>query len=294
MDKYEIITIKSTKDLNKPTVYYYLKNQQFSESYIKKLRNFPNAILLNNTPATTRDIIKDGDILKILTNPSKQTQIGLCNKNNLNIIFEDDDFLIINKPHNLACMPTQSHYNENLGGQICAYMNEKDKDFVLRIKNRLDKDTAGIIVVAKNLLAYHNLNQIDKEYHALCQNPFLQSQQTIDKPIETQTINGVNIMKRVISENGKRAITHVSLIKNYKDYSLVKCTLETGRTHQIRVHLASINHPLIGDELYNSTTQSSSHTMLILKKINFVHFRTKSNLNFEIEYPEEWFEYLQK
>ena len=133
---FEISNIKNLK-LKSPTVYYYLKSKNFSESYISKLRTSKDSILLNKTFATLKSQIKDGDILSVANNPQNSSTILPCD-GNLDIVFEDDDFLLVNKPHNLACMPSRSHYSDNLGGIICKYMQNKDKNFVLRIVNRLE------------------------------------------------------------------------------------------------------------------------------------------------------------
>ncbi|MBP3431693.1 MAG: RluA family pseudouridine synthase [Clostridia bacterium] len=284
MEKYEEFKIENLNNLKKNTIYFYLKTRGFSENYIKNLRNCEDGILLNNTPATVREKIGLGDVLDIKKNPNRATQINLC-EGSLDILFEDEDYLIVNKPHNLACTPTRSHFSNNLGGQICRYMNDKDENFVLRILNRLDKETAGIVVVAKNVIAYKNAD-IDKEYHALCHGN-LSDETTICHPIKTIEKDGINQMKRVISENGKHATTHVFPLKNWENFFLAKFKLETGRTHQIRVHMSHIQRPLLGDTIYGKP-DDFSHTMLLLKKIQFTHFRTKKKIEIEVAYPEEW------
>lgn len=290
------ITSHHLSKLKQKTIYYLLKNLSFSEAYLNKLRKNTNFLLLNNTPATLKSQIYVDDILKIATNPStKATKIQEINTP-LDILFEDDDYLIVNKPHGLSCMPSKSHFFDNLGGQLVYYM-KKQENFVLRILNRLDKDTSGIVVVAKNLLAYKHFKFTTKEYFALCEGILDAEEFTINKPILTKQDNGINIMQRTISPLGKNAITHISRVQNFNNYSLFKATLETGRTHQIRVHMASEKHPLLCDPIYNPKHQTQSqqegcHTFLLLKKISFFHFSKKNEISIDIPFPTDWNLYL--
>ena len=279
MKKFEKFIINDIQNLKQPTIYFWLKNNGFSENYISHLRQ-NEMIKLNGVFTNIRSKIKVGDILEISQNPNKKTEIKAC-EGKLDILFEDDDFLIVNKPHNLACMPTRSHFSNNLGGQICAYMGE---DFTLRVINRLDRETAGIVVVAKNVIASNNIT-LDKEYHAICHG-ILNESSTINVPILTITNNGINQHKRVVDEKGKPSITHVEPLKIFNNKTLLKLKLETGRTHQIRVHLSHINHPLVGDTLYGSN--EPSHAFLLLKKVSFTHFRTQEKISLEVDYPSDW------
>lgn len=279
MKKFEEFIIDNISDLKQPTIYFWLKQHDFSENYIKNLR-VANMIFLNDEAVNVRAKINIGDKLSISKSPNKSTEIKTCDRK-LDILFEDDDFLIVNKPHNLACMPTRSHFSNNLGGQICAYLGN---DFTLRVVNRLDRETAGIVVVAKNVIACNNVS-LEKEYHALCHG-IIDQKLTINAPILTVTKNGINEHRRIVDERGKESITHVEPIKNFENKTLIKLKLETDRTHQIRVHLSHIGHPLIGDTLYG--TIAPSHTYLLLKRISFTHFRTKKLINLEVEYPEDW------
>lgn len=288
MKNFETIKISNLENLKAPTIYFYLINNGFSQTFVSALRNMENSIKLNGKFVTIREKIKSGDLLEIMNNPYKKSEILPCD-GKLEILFEDDDFLIINKPHNLSCMPTRSHYYNNLGGQICKYMNQKTDDFVLRIINRLDKETAGIVVVAKNVIAYNN-TCLDKTYYALCEGNIFENF-TIDAPIETIVKNGINEHKRVISENGKPAVTHVFPIKNFDSYCLAKFKLETGRTHQIRVHLSSKNHSLIGDCVYG---EPNDHAFLILKEVSFKHFRTNQLVKIEVDFPSDWNKFITK
>ncbi len=290
MEDYE--KIKVTKlSKNKNSIYFFLKDLNFSENYIKNLRKNPKAIKLNGDFTNIKQVIKLGDEIEILKNPNSPSNIPACD-GKIDILFEDDDYLIVFKPHNLACIPTRSHINNNLGGQIVNYMHSKDNNFVLRILNRLDKETAGIVVTAKNVLAYNNI-KLNKEYHALCFGEFDKTSFTINFPILTITNNGINEIKRVISPLGKTATTHVEILKQFKNYSLIKLNLETGRTHQIRVHMASINHSLIGDSIYSTQDLKYTHTFLILKKVSFKHYKTGKNIELEVNYPEDWKSFIK-
>ena len=285
MEKYERLCVQEIENLSRNTVYCFLKSQNISEHYIKNLKKSQDAILLNGQPTTMRQTVKIGDVLSLLKNPAPSNNIVEC-EGILNILFEDDDYLIVNKPHNLACIPTRSHLNSNLGGQIAKYLKQEDPNFTLRILNRLDKESAGIIVVAKNVVAYQKA-KLEKTYFAICHGNFDRQSFVIDKNILTITNNGINQMKRVVDKQGKPAITHVEVVKQMQNFALLKLILETGRTHQIRVHLSSENHPLVGDNVYG-VEDGFNHSFLLLKHISFKHFRTDKQIDIEIPFPDEW------
>lgn len=292
MRTYENFVIRNSKSLKEPTVYFFLKSNNFSEHQIKALRKNENSFMLNGQICSIREKLTDGDTLEVLINPQiSGSQIAPC-EGPLNILFEDDDYIIVNKPHNLSCIPTRSHYNDNLGGRVLSFMNKKSSNFVLRIVNRLDKDTAGIVIIAKSAAAYNNIGKIDKTYYALCNGALDFKQLTINKPILTISKNGINQMKRVVSPEGKPSITHVFVEKGLKESSLIRLKLETGRTHQIRVHLSHIGHSLVGDRIYSPVSELEGHTFLILKEISFLHPKTKQQISLSIPFPDEWNKYL--
>ncbi len=291
METYEKYIIRDHSSLKQPTIYFWLKSIGFSEHFIKALRKNERSFKVNGTYCKINHRISNGDILEIMKNPHPASAIQPCD-GELEVIYEDDEYLAVNKPHLLACIPTRSHYQDNLGGRIVKYMQTKDQNFVLRMVNRLDKDTAGIVIVAKSNSAYNNLKNIDKTYYALCRGKFGEKNFTIDKPILTINENGINQMKRVVSKDGKPSVTHATIEKEFVTYSLTKLKLETGRTHQIRVHLSSIGHNLIGDHIYSSVTESENHTFLILKEASFTHPQTCKQINLNIPFPNEWDKYL--
>lgn len=278
--KYE--TIISNKDYEK--LYYLLKDNSLSEAYLSKLRQDQNNLLINGVPANMRSKVKKGDTISFALEVGKKTEIQTCEMD-LDIVFEDEYLLIINKPPLVASTPTKSHYSLNLAGGVCNYMQKKTNNFVYRILNRLDKDTSGLVIIAKSPFSYQNTTNIEKTYEAVCEGE-ITSSLTIDKPIYTENINGINTIKRQISSLGKPATTFVEVIKAGKEYSHIKLKLLHGRTHQIRVHLSSIGHPLVGDIIYGKKSELISHTALICKTISLDHPKTRERMTFEAVYPE--------
>ena len=280
--KYETFYIDRKYDY----IYYYLKDQGFSEVYISALRSKRGLILKNNEIATTRTPLEEGDVLSIAMNIRKKSSFK-TNNYPLEIVFEDDYLLVVNKPAGLTTSPSRSHYDENLAGAILNYMQEKDPDFVVRILNRLDKDTSGLVVIAKDIYTYSKLKKIKKKYYALCEG-IIDKNMTLDYPIETISNNGINQLRRIVSPLGKPAKTFVTPIKIYKDYTLIEVSLENGRTHQIRVHLSYIGHPLIGDEVYGQQSDKISHTALICHEISFNHPKTNEKIVLQVDFPEDF------
>ncbi len=278
----ETIVVDAIKN---DTIYTYLKRTGFSENYLKNLRKKEGYILLNGIVAYTNDRVKDKDTISTMQNPNTITSIMHC-VIPLDVVYEDDDLLVVNKPSGLSTSASRSHYTENLTGAILNYMKEKDNNFVVRIINRLDKDTSGLIIVAKHSLCAKKLNEevkIQKTYYAIATGK-IDSKLTVNKNIAT-TINdlGYNNHKREISENGKPAITHIEPVLFDGTNTLIRAQIEYGRTHQIRVHLSSIDHALLGDELYGQKSSLINHTALTCKQVSFLHpFKNKK---IELEIP---------
>lgn len=282
--------IKVENLTEKTNVYQFLKLQGYSEHYIKNLRKKIGYILVNNINSTTRTPLNNNDILKIETNPFPASNIKHCDIP-LDIIYEDEDYLIVNKPSNLSCIPTSAHIENNLGGAICKYMSTKCDNFILRFVGRLDKDTSGIVIVAKNSIACQKLEKIEKTYSIICIGNIYKNI-IIEKPILTITNNGKNEMKRIISENGKYAKTYVYPIKQFNNFTLCNIKIIQGRTHQIRLHLSSINHPLLGDSLYGTPHPDFTHSALVCKKISFYHYNKETYINLEIPLPKDFEQFI--
>ena len=281
-------------DKNYSSIYYFLKDNGFSENYITNLRKVMGYIKVNGEDVTIRHPLKIGDELAINSSPNYKTTIMHCIIP-LDIVYEDKYYLLINKPAGLPCIPSRSHYSCNLAGAICYYMEAKEPNFTLRILNRLDKDTAGIVIVAKDSISQKEIRDINKTYYAFCEGK-IENDLVINKKIKTITYGKLNVHKREIADDGKDATTYVHPIKTLKlkkddtetIVTLIKVNLKHGRTHQIRVHLSSIGHSLLGDELYGKKSLFISHTALICKEISFYHPFENKTLSFSVPYPKDF------
>lgn len=275
--------------LNNDTIYTYIKRQGISENYVRNLRKKEGYIKLNGSIAFTNAPIKNGDEIELYKNPNTSNSI-MQNIIPLNIVYEDDDILVVNKPSGMPTIPSRRHLNYNLAGAVTNYMKDKDPSFIVRIVNRLDKDTAGLVCIAKHSLISNLLNSnnyIKKTYYAICEGKV--DCVVINKKIAT-TLNsdGYNNQKREISENGKDAITYVTPLVFDGKNTLCEITIDYGRTHQIRVHMASINHPLVGDALYGNASSRINHTALVCAKMEIFNPISNKTINLKIDFPEDF------
>lgn len=240
------LTLLPKKDYAK--LYFLLKDEGFSESLISSLRKDKDSMKINGAPANMRSLVKNNNIVEIFFRDYEATKVEPCDIP-LEILFENEDILVVNKPSGLATIPSRSHFSENLAGAIVKYV--KNENFVFRALGRLDKETSGVVIVAKNQYAA-GMTTFKKTYLAICEGEIEKDEFCIDAPISTNQKDGINERKRTLSENGKSAKTFVRVLERKEDKSLLEISLEQGRTHQIRVHLASISHPLVGDSVYGS------------------------------------------
>ena len=221
-----------------------LRSQNYSSSLCSRLRKRMGLITVNNEPKRIVDVVTVGDTISIVLEDAKIEPVIKANIP-IKIVYEDEDLAIIDKQANLAVINTRDHYGKSLENALANIWG----DFVYRPVNRLDRDTSGLMIVAKNQLAHSVLNYapIEKRYLALVEGK-LEGEGDIIAPIDREQDS---IIKRCVRDSGKYAETHYKVIQNYSTYTLVELVLKTGRTHQIRVHMAHINHPLLCDGIYN-------------------------------------------
>ena len=210
----------------------------------------------------------------------------------LDIVFEDDGILVINKPAGIAVHPSILHYEDSLASGVKYYLENSGIYKKIRPVNRLDLNTSGLIVFAKNEYIQESLirqmknNDFTKEYLAIVTGTIENRKGKIDAPISRKENS---IIERCVSEKGQRAITEYEVIKNSREMSLVKCKLLTGRTHQIRVHMAYIGHSLLGDTLYGKESPLIKRQALHCYKIAFIHPISHKKIELKIDMPKEFY-----
>ena len=249
---------------------------------LKALKRIENGITLNGIHTRTIDILHSGDILAVDI-PCPDSEIEPV-EFPLDILYEDDDLIIINKDPFIACHPTHNHQGDTLANALAYYLQSKGKFSVFRAVGRLDKGTSGIVICALNKhAAAHIPKTVSKEYVAVISGK-TEPTGTIDAPIyrpdPMKTI-------RAVGENGDRAVTHWEVIKQNDTTTLTRIKLETGRTHQIRVHFASIGMPLVGDSLYGTDPMNIGHQLLHCEKVTFTHPITNKVMTVIAPLPED-------
>ena len=260
-----------------------------SDRLIIKLKK-NKKIFLNNNSVLINTPINIGDFLTVDLDFEEETENIIPTKMNLNILYEDDSFLIINKSANIPVHPSMKHYNNSLSNGVRYYFNQLNLKVKIRPVNRLDKDTSGIVVFAKNayiqecLVKQMKLGIFKKEYLALLEGNLEHNTGTINAPIARKDNS---IIEREISNLGINAITHYELVKNYDFYCLVKFILDTGRTHQIRLHSKYIGHSILGDTLYGNSSNLINRQALHAFKVCFIHPITKEKLKIVAELSED-------
>lgn len=261
-----------------------LKEQfEFSNRLFRKLINGKH-VFLNGKNIDTRLNPKERDILTIDLNYKEDNSNIIAVKMDLDIIYEDDGLLILNKTAGVAVHPSIEHYKDSLVSGVKYYFESKGIAKKIRPVNRLDLNTSGLIIFAKNeyiqecLIRQMKNNTFKKEYLAIVDGYLENKKEIIDEPIARKENS---IIERCVSKKGQKAITEYEVIKEKNNYSLVRCKLLTGRTHQIRVHFAYIGHPLVGDTLYGTKSDLIDRQALHSCKISFCHPITGENMSFE-------------
>lgn len=248
-------------------------------------------ILLNGVFVDTRSIAHVGDIITIdLGYPEDNSNI-VPKSMKLDIVYEDEYLLAINKPAELAVHPSILHFNDSLANGVKYYFDTIGLKKKIRAINRIDLNTSGLVLFAKNeyvqecLIRQMNSSAFEKTYLAVVLGILKNKKGIINAPIAREKNS---IIERVVSEDGQNAITHYEVLQEFEGYSLVKCTLETGRTHQIRVHMSFIGHPLLGDSLYGACNQSLINRQALHSyKMSFIHPIYNKKISLEANIPKD-------
>ncbi len=281
----------------------YLSNEisDLSRSFIQKLID-EGMVLVNDKPVKSNYKLRLNDIVYISIPKPKEVEI-MPENIPLDIVYEDSDIIVVNKPKGMVVHPAAGHYSGTLVNALMYHCKEQlsgiNGELRPGIVHRIDMDTTGLIVACKNDIAHKfiaeqlEVHSITRKYHAIVCGNIKDDEGVIDAPIFRHPKDR---KRMAVVANGKRAVTHYKVLERFKDYTYIECQLETGRTHQIRVHMAYINHPLLGDAIYGNSGKrfKLEGQCLHAKTLGFIHPKTREYIEFDSELPQYFKELILK
>ncbi len=272
------------------TIGAFLKDHGYSHAVLVHLKKTPESVLQNNRWEYLTSKLKEGDSLVITLSEEESSEHIIPVAHPFEIVYEDEDILVINKPAKMPIHPSLHNYDNTLANAVAAYFKEQGVNYTFRCMNRLDRDTTGLTILAKHMLSAAILNvavtkrEIKREYLAIVDG-ITDAAGTVCAPIARK--DGSTVEREVNFETGERAVTHYQTIAHADDCSLLALRLETGRTHQIRVHMKHIGHPLLGDFLYYPDFAKIKRQALHSYRLAFTHPITKEPLVFTAPLPDD-------
>ena len=288
----ELVVKESNDRLDK----YISENTEYSRSIVSKMLS-ENLILVNQKLEKASYKVNEGDIIIVPDDYIKPLTLE-GEDIDLDILYEDDYIIVVNKPSGMVVHPGNGNTSHTLVNALINHTkNLSNNSFRPGIVHRIDKDTSGVLLVAKNDKVHEILSEgfktktIKREYIALLKGVYPNNSAIIDAPIGRNEHNRLKM--DVTDKNSKNAITHLKVLKRYKNYTLVSLRLETGRTHQIRVHMKYIGYPVYNDPVYTNDKCTEFGQFLHAKSLEFVHPITKENMYFEAPLPEEFDNFIK-
>ncbi len=251
----------------------FLKERGYSRHALTLLKQTEGGILCNGREVYLSQLLRKGDRMDLFLKEEVPEEIEPVELP-FGIVYEDDDLMVVDKPADMPVHPSMKNHDNTLANAAAWYGRTKGDSFVYRCVNRLDRDTTGLLILAKHILSATGLygqmraREIRRTYLAIVKG-MIREEGTIDLPVGRKEDSAIERM--IDLEHGERAVTHYRPVRHGKDWTLIKCRLETGRTHQIRVHMSSFGHPLIGDFLYGRREEQMPRQALHSWKLSFVH-----------------------
>ncbi|MEW8956121.1 RluA family pseudouridine synthase [Clostridium sp.] len=278
-------------EFNNKKIREYLKEELKLSTRLIRGAALDKRILVNGKAVKLNHLVKEEDRIEIILSKEENQDI-IPEKMDLDIVYEDEDLIVINKPPYMVVHPTKGHKSGTLANGVLGHFRENNENCIVRLVSRLDMNTSGLIIIGKNQYAHMALSRdmkredFKKIYLALVHGKLEKSSGTIDLPIYKE---GEDSIKRVVDLRGQRSITHYTVEEEFNDSSLVKLTLETGRTHQIRVHLSHLNCPIYGDSLYGYEEDSAliERQGLHAYGLEFPHPRTGEIIKLTSKLPKD-------
>ncbi len=286
-----IITYTVDKTGHELKIRDYMKDSLNLSGRFIKNSAMDRRIMVNDKEVKLSYRLSEGDVIQVRVTKEETQNIEPENLN-IQVIYEDDDLLIVNKPPYMVVHPTKSHSMGTLANGVIYHFRSNNDNSIVRLVSRLDRDTSGLIMIAKNQFSHMSLaramdeNTIEKSYLAVIHGKLEPKEGIIDKPLgkpENETI------KRAVIEDGQRSVTHYKVIEEFKEAELVQLFLETGRTHQIRVHVSHEGCPIYGDSLYSEFNDEEfiNRQALHAYRLRLPHPRSGEMLTFECEVPDD-------
>lgn len=293
MDKIKIVV--SEDDTGRLDSFLSSKIDEASRSFVQKLIKEGN-VKVNDKLKKPKYSVSMNDIVEVELPEPKELEIVPENID-IDIIYEDEDVAVVYKPQGMVVHPACGHYSGTLVNALLYHLSDLSTiNGVIRpgIVHRIDKDTSGLLMIAKNDFAHNDLSMqlkehtITRKYYALVNGKINKEKINIDLPIGRHPVDRMKMA--VVEKNSKRAVTHITVLERFKNHTLVQAQLETGRTHQIRVHMAYINHPIVGDPVYGikKAKFNLEGQLLHAKVIGFIHPRTKKYMEFDSELTDSF------
>jgi 23S rRNA pseudouridine1911/1915/1917 synthase len=274
----------------------FLKDEEISRTALTDIKFKGGKILVNHEEVNVRYKLKTNDVLTLIF-PKENPSEGVIGEYlPLDILFEDEYLLVVVKPPGMSTIPSREHPAGSLANALVGYYQQIGLESTSHIVTRLDRDTSGIVLIAKHRHVHHLFSKaqqkgrVKRTYEAFAGGMMEDNEGTIEKPIGRKEDS---IIEREVRSDGQYACTHYKVMKRYNAYTHVELQLETGRTHQIRVHMSSIGHPLLGDDLYGGETTLLNRQALHCKKITFIHPFIKQEMTFTARLSEDMQKILQ-
>ena len=265
-----------------------------SSREVSRCKLFEDGVMCKGNPIRVISELEPGEVLTVrLYEDIENGSLIIPSDEPIDIVYEDEDLILLNKKGDMVVHPSYAHYKDSLSNALAGYYKKTGQEHVMRVIGRLDRETSGLIIFAKNRHSASILSRKSermsrrKEYLALCSGIFETKEGTVDAPIER--IPGQRMIREV-RDDGKRSITHYKVEKEFQNFSLVRLKLDTGRTHQIRVHMSYIGHPLLGDNLYGKEIEDNkglTRAALHACHLEFEQPITGEKLSFEAQLPED-------
>lgn len=276
----------------------FLRRKRYSRQNLSEIKRMPKSILVNGVHYYMRQELSKGDHLQVRICETQNSEKIPPTKLPLDIIYEDEDLLVLNKPAGMPIHPSLNNYTNSMANALAYYFQSQGKPFIFRCCNRLDRDTSGLTIVSKHLVSGSILSdmtkyrEVHREYLAIARGSVTPSEGTIQAPLGRK--EGTIIERTVDWEHGEDAVTHYKVVKEANGHSLVSLRLETGRTHQIRIHMKYLGYPLIGDYLYNPDMEYITRQALHSHHMEFTHPITGEHMSFTAPLPEDMARVMQE